>query len=385
MTAMVPELPAGTPEHRPRRRGRRIIVGAVCVVIAGGVLGWVVASNPFGGGGSPGAPGGNVDPTALATVSQHALSSQTQVAATLGYAGTYAVVNQSQGTVTSLPSVGQVITLGQVLYAVNGAPVILLYGATPTYRSLSEGDSGPDVAQLNYDLVALGEYSGGETTPTSDTFDAATVAGVKRLQAALGLTESGTVPLGQAVFLPTAARITALGTNTTVGGPAMPGGTILSATSPARVVTVALDAAQQSQIDVGDAVTITLPDNRTTPGTVTSVGTVAVTPPGNGAGSSTTPTITVLVTPTDPTATGSLDQAPVEVSITTASVKDAFVVPVSALLALSGGGYALEVVSVRGVHSLVPVNLGLFDDADGLVQVSGAGVAAGQRVVVPAT
>jgi hypothetical protein len=35
------------------------------------------------------------------------------------------------------------------------------------------------------------------------------------------------------------------------------------------------------------------------------------------------------------------------------------------------------------VHHLVAVTTGLFDDADGLVQVSGPGSAAGQRVVVP--
>ena len=32
-----------------------------------------------------------------------------QVSATLGYAGSYSVVNQAQGTVTSLPAVGQVV------------------------------------------------------------------------------------------------------------------------------------------------------------------------------------------------------------------------------------------------------------------------------------
>ena len=90
------------------------------------------------------------------------------------------------------------------------------------------------------------------------------------------------------------------------------------------------------------------------------------------------------VTPTDPAATGSWDQAPVEVSITTASVHNALVVPVDALLALSTGGYAVEVVAADGVHHLVAVTLGLFDDADGLVQVTGSGLAAGQRVVVPA-
>jgi len=60
-------------------------------------------------------------------------------------------------------------------------------------------------------------------------------------------------------------------------------------------------------------------------------------------------------------------------------------VPVEALLALSSGGYVLEVVGAGGAHHLVPVSLGLFDDADGLVQVSGSGLAAGQRVVVPAS
>jgi hypothetical protein len=56
---------------------------------------------------------------------------------------------------------------------------------------------------------------------------------------------------------------------------------------------------------------------------------------------------------------------------------------VDALLALAGGGYAVEAVGAGGVHHLVGVTLGLFDDADGLVQVSGPGIFAGQQVVVP--
>jgi hypothetical protein len=111
---------------------------------------------------------------------------------------------------------------------------------------------------------------------------------------------------------------------------------------------------------------------------VTSVGNVASTPSGGG-----NPTITVEVTPSDPAATGTLDQAPVEVAITTGSVTNTLVVPVDALLALSSGGYAVEVVTA-GVHHLVPVSLGLFDDADGLVQITGSGLSAGQRIVVPA-
>ncbi len=92
----------------------------------------------------------------------------------------------------------------------------------------------------------------------------------------------------------------------------------------------------------------------------------------------------MLVSLSDPSAAGDLDQAPVEVSITTGTVNNAIVVPVDALLALSSGGYAVEVVGTDRVHHLVPVSTGLFDDADGLVQVTGSGLAAGQTVVVPA-
>jgi hypothetical protein len=152
------------------------------------------------------------------------------------------------------------------------------------------------------------------------------------------------------------------------------------------VVTIALDASQQTNVKVGDPVLITLPDNSTTPGHVSLVGTVATTPSSdqNGGGSS-SPTIEVEVTPDDPAATGRLDQAPVDVSITTATVRNVLAVPVSALLALAGGGYAVENVEPSGDHRLVAVSVGLFDDAAGMVQVSGAGLAEGQRVVVPAS
>jgi hypothetical protein len=91
----------------------------------------------------------------------------------------------------------------------------------------------------------------------------------------------------------------------------------------------------------------------------------------------------VGVTPSHPAATGTWDQAPVRVGITTASVPSALVVPVTALLARSGGGYAVEVVRVGARNHLVAVSLGLFDDAEGLVQVTASALAAGQEVVVP--
>ena len=151
-------------------------------------------------------------------------------------------------------------------------------------------------------------------------------------------------------------------------------------------MTIALDASQQTSVKVGDPVEITLPDNSTTPGHVSFVGTVATTPSSDqGGDGSTTPTIQVDVTPDHPAATGRLDQAPVDVSITTDTVKSVLVVPVNALLALASGGYAVEAVDAGGARRLVAVSVGLFDDADGLVQVSGPTLHAGQRIVVPAS
>jgi multidrug efflux pump subunit AcrA (membrane-fusion protein) len=107
------------------------------------------------------------------------------------------------------------------------------------------------------------------------------------------------------------------------------------------------------------------------------VGTVAVT-------SRSTTTIPVQVKLTDPGAAGTLDQAPVTVSITTGTAPNALAVPVTALLAQSSGGYVVEVAGAGSTRRYVPVRPGLFDDASGLVQVSGA-LTPGQRVVVAAS
>src|ERR1019366_2555463 len=138
--------------------------------------------------------------------------------------GSYSVVNQVQGTLTSLPSVGQVVSQGKALYQVSGAPVVLLYGTTPTYRTLSSGTSGPDVEELNADLVALGYARTSELSPTSETFGSATTTALEKPEAALGVTENGTLTLGQAVFLPTAINVTAV--SATLGGPVQTGQSI---------------------------------------------------------------------------------------------------------------------------------------------------------------
>ena len=302
----------------------------------------------------------------------------------LSQAQASATVYGQSATYTELPAVGQIVHRGETLYEINGQPIVALYGSVAPWRAFMAGMSaGRDVAELNRNLNALGYGKG----LAGERFTAATRAAIGAFQSARGLSPTGELLLGSVAFEPGAVRVTSV--TPTLGATVQPG-PVLTITSVVRQVTIELDAGQQAEVKVGDPVTITLPDNRTTPGKVTYVGTVATTPAssdaqsgqGGGNGSS-SPTIEVDVTPADAAATGHLDQAPVDVSITTASVRDALAVPVNALLALASGGYALEEVGANGVHHLVAVELGIFDDADGLVQVSGARLAAGQRIVVP--
>jgi multidrug efflux pump subunit AcrA (membrane-fusion protein) len=305
-------------------------------------------------------------------------------------------------TYTAVPAVGDIISQNKLLYSLSNEPVPLLYGSIPAYRAFYVGMSdGADVGELTTDLIALG-YGGGLTQ--SDHYSTATAAAVKRWEAALGLPSTGEVLLGQVVFEPGPIRVTSVtasvGQSTGGGGAAAAsgssdtsgsggssggGGAVLTATSTTRQVSIALDASEQSEVAIGDKVTITLPNNQTTPGAIFSVGTVATTPPSSGSATSgsSSPTITVLANPTDPAATGTWDQASVTVTITTGTVANALVVPVAALRAQAGGGYAVEVVGADGVRRLVSVTLGLFDDANGLVQVTGTSLTAGQQVVVP--
>ena len=364
-----------------RPRVRWVLAAGLTVLVAGGL-----ATAWSAGAFSSGAPGGNRGLPASATqaVTRQNLSSTTPVNATLGYAGTYAVRGRS-GTLTWLPSQGRLISQGQVLYKTdNGSPTVLLYGSVPAWRALDSGATGTDVSQLNHDLVALGDASSVQLSAAGwDTFSSATQTGVQKLQAKLGIASpSGSLSLGSFVFEPTGLRVATV--TGSLGAPAS--GLVLTATSDQHVVTIPLDAAQQSEVKVGDAVSVTLPDGSSTPGTVSSVGSVATTSGASGGsgGPGSTATIPVTVTLKDPSAAGSMDQAPVTVYITTATAHDALVVPVGALLAQSSGGYAVEVAGAGNTQRLVPVTVGIFDDADGLVQVTGA-LAPGQRVVVPAT
>jgi hypothetical protein len=378
-TGQQAEVLAAAEARGSRGRGRWVALGIVVVMAAGVVSAW--RAGVFSPAATPGATGQGAPAPATASVTRQDIAAITPVTATLGYADSYTVRGQGGGTLTWLPSAGTVIRLGQALYKTgNGSPVVLLYGSVPAWRTLDEGITGQDVTQLNHDLVQLGYADRPDIVALGwDYYSWETAYAVQQLAEHLGVSSPpGSLSLGQVVFEPEALRVSQV--TGSLGGPVS--GPVLAATSDRHVVMIPLDASGQSEVKAGDKVTVTLPDGTTTSGVISSVGTVATTT--SGPGGSPAATIPVQVTLTDLRTAGTLDQAPVTVNITTATARSALVVPVGALLAQAPGGYVVEVVGPGNTRRWVPVRPGIFDDADGLVQVTGA-LTLGQRVVVAAS
>jgi hypothetical protein len=389
--------------------GRRAAVfGAVVGALVGGaVAGGVAVASASGNDSSTGSAPGDNGSVSTATVVRTTLTTTVQDGGSIGYDGSYTVAALGDGSsgggssgggssdvYTWLPQPGQVIRQDQPVYSVNDQPVPLLYGSVPAYRAFDVGMSdGPDVGELTHDLIALGYGAGLEQ---NNYYSAATAAAVDRWQAALGLPVTGGIALGDAVFEPGPIRVTSV--TPSAGAPVGNGsGVVLTATGTTPIVTVDLPVTQEYLVKPGDAVQVVLPDGTSTVGgRIETVGSVATCPGGSGigtgassadqspcssigSGSNSAPTVTVTITldATPPEAT--LDQAPVNVNITTDRADDVLAVPVNALLALAGGGYAVQVVAGKTSH-LVAVTTGMY--SNNLVQVSGSGIAAGMRVAV---
>jgi hypothetical protein len=324
--------------------------GAAVLVAAAGSV--VVLSR-----GGPATAAAPAAPPNTATVQRGELSATVSQDGILAYRAPVAAINRARGTYTELPAVGDEVGCGDVLYRVDEEPVLLLCGTVPAYRGLHIGDAGRDVRQLNRNLRVGGAAF---TTQTKQALAA--------LQRRRGLHADGSLALGEAVFLPEAARIAKVAGR--LGGSARPGAPVLNATSGTLQVQVRLEPFEQGQVKRGERAQVTLPGNTTVTGKVAGFGRVA------GA------TIPTYISLDHPGSARGLDRAPVQVDITTKGVEDALSVPVTALAGRSGGGFAVEVVRAGGRRTLVAVKLGLFDDGAGRVQVEGD-LREGDRVVVP--
>lgn len=270
------------------------------------------------------------------------------------------------GTFTWLPSPGALIERGRPLYAIDDRPVPLLHGSVPMYRQIGVGLSGNDIAQLEQNLVALGFAS----ADTADAhFGADDASAVRAWQASLGLPTTGEIDLGAIVFLPGATRVARV--YGTVGSPYAPGQPVLDVTETAKIVTIALDTTLQSGIKTGDVASVQIPGRaQAATGKVSDISAVAQTATtANNQQGPLRATITVTIRLDDITAGGSVDQAPVRVSITDQTRTNVLAVPVTSLIARSDGSFAVRVVraSTRDVVTVVP---GIFGD-QGLVEVTG--------------
>jgi hypothetical protein len=351
-------------------RRRLAVLAAVTVAVAAGAGGvvWTRGGDPHAASASTASSGAQT-----ATATRKDLAETQDVSGTLGYGGTTEVsLGGGHGTVTALAAVGSVIDRNGKLGEVDGLPVVLLLGDRPMWRNLDDKATvGADIEQLESNLIALG-YGTRASLGPNQTWSQATTDAVKRWQAALGRTQSGAVAMGDVVFLPGPVRV-ADHTGASAGGAGGGGG--LKVTGTARLVAVDLNAKYQTLVKPGQGVQVELPNGSKTPGTVTSVGTVATAQQGQD------PTLPLVVSLNDQSAGAGLDQAPVTVHIVTNQATGALAVPVGALLALSEGGYAVEKVNAPTAPrptSLVPVKLGTF--ADGWVQVTGD-VKQGDKVV----
>ena len=368
------------------KRGRLAVGGGLVAAAAGGA---VAAVAVIGGAPAPAAPA--APPVATVRVVRTNLVTTVLTEGTLGYASTRPVINQLAGTFTQIPRAGRLITAGGTLFRVDDLPVVLMTGRVPAWRPMLPGISnGPDVSELEKNLIAQGYAAGLFSTP-SDEFTWATSVAVERWQATMGLPVTGQVEAGRVLFLPGPVLVGAPAV--APGDPASLGEVPYQVTTATRIVTVPVNPSTAPSVTLGERVHIILPSGTVTPGTITATGPP---PPTGGAAAGGSPgsspsqgsaggtaavaTTVITITPRHPWKTGKGSGVPVQVSLTTQSATGVLAVPVSALLALQGGGYGLEVMELSGAHRLVAVHTGTF--AGSLVQVSGAGIAAGTRVVV---
>ncbi|GAA5051823.1 peptidoglycan hydrolase-like protein with peptidoglycan-binding domain [Thermocatellispora tengchongensis] len=352
-----------------RRGGRPLVWAAAVLAGCGGVAAAVLVT---GAGPEPEAPRPAPPGPARATVERTTLTERKTVRGTLGYAGRAEVTAAAPGRLTWRPRAGRVVRQGQRLYQVDGRDVLLLYGEQPAYRRLKAGDEGRDVRQFEKALAALG-YTG---FTVDDDYTAATAAAVRRWQEDRGLKETGEVDPATVWYAPGPVRVDAR--KAALGQTLAPGAPVLTLTSPRRVVTVPISIGDHRLVRVGGAVTVTLPGGKTVRGTVASIGSEVKKREGTGG----VPEDTIDVTVDIPASRAALrfDRAPVEVSLVGSRRRDVLVVPVSALIALPGGGYGVTLLGPGGAARDIEVKTGMF--ADGKVEVSAPGLTAGAQVEV---
>jgi multidrug efflux system membrane fusion protein len=276
------------------------------------------------------------------------------------------------GTVTALASEGDILNHGDILFVVEGDPVTLFVTDVPFYRTLDVGSVGDDVRVLEEALVNFGFDADGALT-VDDVFDEKTTDALVAWQASIGAPVDGVLNIGEIMVTEDPIRIAA--SHISIGSNVTPGTPIYTPSTSTSVVSVRLPAEDQELILAGDSVIVVMPSGDDEPASVTTVGNIAIRSQEFGT------YFEVEITLDRQGAATGLDEAPVDVEAIDDRVENVLVVPVTALLALGEGGYAVQIDTGNGATRLVAVEAGMY--ADGSVEVTSSELEPGMKVVIP--
>lgn len=353
-------------------RGRALTAGLAAAAVAGGVTVAVLTRD----GDASASPDDGLPP-ATTEITRGTLTDAVTQGGTLGYGTERSITTQRSGTVTWLPAEGAVVRRGEPLLEVDARPVVLLYGDIPAWRDLGQGDEGRDVRQLERNLWELG-YRGFEV---DREFTYYTAVALEEWQEDLGIDETGVLAMSEVVVHDGPARVSAVAAD--LGDVLAPGTSPLSVTGTTPAATVELDPADRRLVRVGTEVEVGLPDGSSAAASIVDVST-EVSESDSATGESEGTTIVVVVAELEGREARrrarEYDAASVDVTFTAGARRNVLIVPVAALVALSEGGFGLEVVE-DGSSRYVAVDAGLF--SGGRVEVSGPDIAEGTVVGVP--
>ncbi|NDU72092.1 hypothetical protein GWI34_05555 [Actinomadura sp. DSM 109109] len=306
--------------------------------------------------------------------------------------------------------VGQQVRPGKVVAEVSYRPVLALHGAVPAIRDLTQGSSGPDVAQLQRSLAELGYGSG---TDVSGKFGTGTARAITRLYSAIGypvpvttsaepggpkvkgLTSPGgratatsrrvakptklvQLPKSEVMYIPSfPAQITKLGGG--LGGKVS--GDLLKVTLGSLKLTGRLDPASEDAVKPGQDAKVLLEDTgRQYTATVSKVGDLVK--PKQGGSGDTGPYIPVTLNAPRPWNVG-LEGQDARITVAEAATEGAVLaVPIGAITAPADGQTSVTVVQAGEVRRRVRVIAGM--SADGYVEIRpvGGDLREGDTVVV---
>ncbi|MFJ7593445.1 peptidoglycan-binding protein [Streptomyces sp. NPDC097617] len=365
---------------KPQQGCRRVTAWIAVVTVAAACGALTVRKWPTGEGDSA----KNLKRHSTTPVQRTSLASGLRLDGRLGHSPADEISVQGQGTFTQLPKNGDHVQVGKPLYEIDAQPVILFRGTRPFWRALATGMSnGPDIRILERNLADLG-YADSASLTVDDKFTDATAAAVKRWQKAIGVRQTGAVEMGRVAVLPygdvwVEEVVAKFGTAAGSNGP------VLKVTTPDVYATIKPSEEQLPQLLPGSEVTVQLDAGSSIRGEITSIKRDTTgDKSGDGSGERDQAKSTVTIRLDDQkTAAAALSSGRVGATVTVPekNADNVLVVPVTALLAKTGGGYGIEIVkSDTADPEFVAVEVGLI--VANQAEVKGQ-LKEGDKVVVP--